>query len=138
MPDPLPRSAPVFVDLTGRRRRTVRLTAVAITGALVAAAALVLVALLNAATGPAAYLPEHEPVPAPATGQRPTPGAATGAETPADRQPAGTSDRPESPAAGPPPAPVKPTSPRTSAGKGRPDAPPGRPTDLPAPPGRTR
>jgi hypothetical protein len=85
-----PTVSPVFVDPTGKRRRRVRVVAVAAVASLLATGALVVVALLGVPIGPSAYLPEpvRPPVanhPAPATedttggpvestaGRRPTP-----------------------------------------------------------------
>src|SRR5438445_9863327 len=76
MPDDRPAAAPVFVDPTGRRRRTIRRTAVLGACLLLGVTGLIIAALLGAPLGPLNPLPEPaagppaavEPAPA---GERP-------------------------------------------------------------------
>jgi hypothetical protein len=132
-------AAPVFVDLTGRRRRGVRLAAIIGASLLVGTVALLVAALLGAPIGPLTSLPEPAPPPAENV-------IAPNPEAPADG-PGGSPTstiRPRQ-AGGPAgavttttvPSPVNPTT--TTDPKGsKPASAPGRPTDLPTPPGHTR
>jgi hypothetical protein len=128
-----PTAAPVFVDPTGRRRRTVRLTAVIGVGVLFAVCGLVVAALLGAPIMPTASLPDR----APANEAPPRPAKAPDTTQSPDSSP----DQP-APEADPTTAAetTEPSgNPTTTTAKGnKPDQPPGRPTDRPVPPGRTR
>src|SRR5437667_11318051 len=64
-------SPPVFVDLTGRRRRRVRGTGGVAAGALVMVGALVVAALLGTSVGPSAFFPDNTPAPSPVTTENP-------------------------------------------------------------------
>lgn len=132
---------PVFVDPTGWRRKAVRVTAVGGAIALLGVVAVLVAALLGAPIGPSASLPDETPGPVVEGVPLPVPPAAvahpTTTPTPTSAR---TGDRPNSPGvttttvppAGPP-------APSTTDAKGNSSrTPPGRPTDLPAPPGHTR
>jgi hypothetical protein len=138
MPDDRPFASPVFVDPTGRRRRTVRTTAVLGACSLFGAGALIVAALFGAPIGPTASLPQPaEPIPPAAADQSPgseTSSTGTTPRTRGVRQPGAapvltttTTTPPGSPA----------TTTTTTRGK-LDHTPPGKPTDLPTPPGRTR
>jgi hypothetical protein len=141
MPDDLPVNTPVFVDLTGRRRRGVRMAAIIGAGLLIGIVALVVAALLGAPIGPLTSLPEPAPPPSNAVAPNPeAPGAGP------DGNPASTTTpNPARQAGGPAGAGTttttvpNPANPTTTAPKGsKPESAPGRPTDLPPPPGHTR
>jgi hypothetical protein len=135
----MPDAPPVFVDPTGRRRRRVRVTAIVASASLLGAGALIVAALLGVPVGPAAYLPEPEQSTPPTTNQQPAV-----AETPRDavapssRRAAPAGGRPGTAARVPVPASAPPVTTATTAGRGKPQTPPGRPSDLPTPPGHTR
>src|SRR5688500_14897058 len=61
MPDDLPVNPPVFVDLTGRRRRGVRVAAIVGASLLIGTVALLVAAMLGAPIGPLTSLPEPPP-----------------------------------------------------------------------------
>lgn len=136
-------AAPVFVDPTGRRRRTIRRTAVFGACSLVAVTGLIVAALLGAPLGSLNPLPE--PASGPPAAVEPVP-AQQPAGMPAGQQPTTTTaarGRPgEAPVVAPPATPT--TNPdaaatTTTTTKGnKPVTPPGRPTVLPTPPGHTR
>jgi hypothetical protein len=73
MPDDRPLASPVFVDPTGRRRRTVRRAAVVGAGVLIGTVALLVAALLGAPLGPLTSLPDPIPGPPAAVEQIPAP-----------------------------------------------------------------
>ena len=138
MPD---QQAPVFVDPTGRRRRTIRTTAVLGAFALLGVTVLIVAAMLGAPLGPLNPLPEPasgppaavEPVQAPAQ----TPGG-SGPTTTSTAKPG--SDRVAAPGATTTTtAPAgDPTTTTTTTKGNKPTAPPGRPSGLPTPPSHTR
>lgn len=138
MPDA--RNSPVFVDPSGRRRRAVRTAAIAGAAGLLGFVGLLLAALLGAPVGPLTSLPE--PVSGPSSGVQtpstvpvPTAGSAAAGSSarsrPVNRVVPTNTTTPPSPE---PPVPAT----TTSGTKGRSDGSPGRPTDLPIPPGHTR
>jgi hypothetical protein len=138
MPDDLPVAAPVFVDLTGRRRRGIRKVAIIGASLLLGIVALLVAALLGAPIGPLTSLPEPAPPPSDAI--------APNLETPA-AEPGGSPTTKPRQAGGPAgavtttttvPGPVNPTTTTTDVKGSKPASPPGRPTDLPTPPGHTR
>lgn len=133
----MPDAPPVFVDLTGRRRRHVRVAAVVAAASLLGVGALMVVALLGVPVGPSAYLPE--PGQPPPTNQKPqVVETARNVETTSNKRPAPTGGEPST-AVVPTSAPASvPTTTTTTASKGKPDTPPGRPSGLPTPPGHTR
>ncbi|HEV2783123.1 MAG TPA: hypothetical protein VGX25_27390 [Actinophytocola sp.] len=137
MPDARPMASPVFVDPTGRRRRTVRLAAVIGAGTLFAVGALLVAALLGVPIAPTASLPEPAPA-APPVKPQPGPGAERGDPASTSQTP-GRRARDDRPAdATPVTTTPTPTTTTPTSAKGKPEAPPGRPTDLPTPPGHTR
>jgi hypothetical protein len=137
MSDAPPSASPVFVDPTGRRRRRVRVAALTTVASLAVMGAVVVVALLGVPVGPSAYLPQPVPGTTSATNEPPrasteTVGGPVGSPTgprPAPRTALGPVPV-AAPTAGPPTTTTSPT-------KGKPETPPGRPTDLPSPPGHT-
>jgi hypothetical protein len=135
MPDDRPVTAPVFVDLTGRRRRGVRMAAIVGASLLIGTVALLVAALLGAPIGPLTSLPEPPPpaenvnTPNPAAAETPTSTATT-----RPRQAGGPAGAVTTTV----PSPVNPTTTTTDAKGSKPASPPGRPTDRPTPPGHTR
>ena len=144
MPDDRPAASPVFVDPTGRRRRTVRTTAVLGACSLLGVTALILAALLGAPLG--ALNPLPDPASGPPAPVEPVPARQPGA-TPGEHPTTTSSSRPGdnrvvAPAVTttttPPGASPTTTATTSTTGKGKPATPPGKPTDLPTPPGHTR
>ena len=131
MPDDRTTVSPVFVDPTGRRRRTIRTAAVVGAGALLATAGLLVAALLGAPVGPMVTVPTDLSGPPAAVAPNPQPPQITGTSETARP---GSSTRNKQGA-----QPVVTTttagSTTTTSVKGKP---PGRPSDLPTPPGHTR
>lgn len=133
MPDPSG-AAPVFVDPTGRRRRTIRRTAVLGALSLLAVAGLILAALLGAPLGQLNPLPEPasgppaavEPIPAPVTTTGPTTTSTAKRGNGRVVAPATTTTT------------TAPAVTATTTKGNKPATPPGRPTDLPTPPGHPR
>ena len=142
MPDDRPAAPPVFVDPTGRRRRTIRTTAVLGACSLLGVTGLIVAALLGAPLGPLNPLPD--PASGPPAAVEPVP-ARQPAATPGEQPTTTTgSRRGDNRVVGPgvttttPPG-AAPTTMTTTTTKGnKPTAPPGKPTDLPTPPGHTR
>jgi hypothetical protein len=140
MPNHNPTASPVFVDPTGRRRRTIRTAAIVGAGSLLSVGALLLAALLGAPIGPSTFLPQPLPEPAAEHGAQLPPATLSG-DQPApdepDAEPA-SADAPDSPSLTSAPVPGSLTT-TTTHGRAT-NSPQGKPTDLPAPapPGQTR
>jgi hypothetical protein len=136
MPE-LPGGAPVFVDPTGRRLRTVRMAAVLGAFALLGVTGLIVAALLGAPLGQLNPLPEPvsgpaavEPIPA-RQAEPPGDGTSTTSTAKPGRGVVPTTTTTTTP-------PAAPTTTTTTAKGNKPATRPGRPTDLPTPPGHTR
>ena len=131
MLDTRPTVSPVFVDPTGRRRRTIRIAAIAGAVALLSTVGLLVAAFLGAPLGPLISVPEPISGPPPAV-ERPEAPPASSTGRPTQRgSAAGERARPVTT-----PAPAGATT--TTGSKGKPAGAPGRPSDLPTPPGHTR
>jgi len=124
--------SPVFVDASGRRRRTVRRIAVALTSAIVAAVGILVVILLGAPIVPTALLPAPQVnATTPATDNPAAPPAVAAAPNPsAPRHPRQTRTTTANPTTTATAVPVT-TSQAVKPGHGR-------PTSLPTPPGHSR
>jgi hypothetical protein len=140
MPNDIPTASPVFVDPTGRRRRTIRMAAVIGAGSLLTVGALLVAALLGAPIAPSAFLPQPLPEPAADHGDVHAPPAPLASDQPSpDAEPASGS-APDTPSVTLPPPPGNPTTAITTHGRSTNSQQQGKPTDLPAPapPGQTR
>jgi hypothetical protein len=126
----------VFVDPTGRRRRTVRLAAIVGAVLLFGTAALLVAALLGAPIGPLTSLPEKDSGPPPAA-PAPEAGQPPAATTTKSGSP-GSGARPGAPGATTTTTPIPAAAATTTTRGSKPESPPGKPTDLPTPPGHTR
>lgn len=136
-------AAPVFVDPTGRRRRTIRTTAVVGASSLLGVTGLIVAALLGAPLGSLNPLPEPasgppaavEPMPAQQPDGAPAEGPA-GTTSSSAKPGTGRSGAPgATPTTVPGAAPVTTT---TATRGNKPTTPPGKPTDLPTQPTHTR
>jgi hypothetical protein len=138
MLDTRPTVSPVFVDPTGRRRRTVKIAAIAGAVALLGTVGLLVAALLGAPLAPLPFLPDRVSGPPPAVEQQPG-GAPAGAENQSAQPSSSRRNRPAGqPTIATTTTPVPAGQTTTTDPHGKPTAPPGKPTDLPTPPGRTR
>jgi hypothetical protein len=134
MPDDRTTVSPVFVDPTGRRRRTIRTAAVVGAGALFATAGLLVAALLGAPVGPLVSVPTDLSGPPAAVAPNPQPPQVTGTSGAARPGSSARNKQGAQPAV----TTTADSTTTTTSAKGKPVTPPGRPSDLPSPPGHTR
>lgn len=145
--------SPVFLDPSGRRRRAIRSIAILAGCAGFAAVALLCAALLGAPITPSALFTGHQVTGDTAQLDSPSPPptvASNGAGALRGRSTADTTTTSDAPAPAVPPVPAAtstPSAPRTTTPTVQPNpaaptktthVPPGKPTELPTPPGHTR